>query len=236
MNNVCWAIIPARSGSKGVKDKNIYPLNGKPLISYSIEIALKTKEISRVLVSTDSEQYAKLSRKYGAEIPFLRPEKISGDKSSDYDVIEHLLKWAQENNENLPKFLIHLRPTTPLRKTKVISDAISLISKSENATSLRSIHEMSESAYKTFEVNLGYLRTLKGVDNNLNAANKPRQAFPKTYVGNGYVDIYNVEYVIKNKNLLGENVLAYETKIAPEIDSIDDLKYIEYLLKNESHV
>ena len=88
-----FAIIPARSGSKGVKNKNIRPLNGYPMIAYTIAAAKLSKNIDRVIVSTDSEQYAEIARKYGAETPFLRPAEISGDRSTDIEFMRHAINW-----------------------------------------------------------------------------------------------------------------------------------------------
>ena len=90
------AIIPARSGSKSIKNKNIVNLFGKPLIYYSINVAIKSKYISRVIVSTDSKKIKKIALKYGAEVPFLRPKKYSLDNSKDYEVINHALKWLKK--------------------------------------------------------------------------------------------------------------------------------------------
>ena len=87
------AIIPARSGSKSVKDKNIREINGKPMLAYSIEHGLKSEKINRVIVSTDSEKYAEIAKKYGAEVPFLRPEEYARDTSLDLEVFEHALKF-----------------------------------------------------------------------------------------------------------------------------------------------
>ena len=90
-------VIPARSGSKSIKDKNIIPYKGKPLIYYSIRAALKSKFINRVIVSTDSNKYKKISIKLGAEVPFLRPKKYSTDNSIDYDYILHASKFLIKN-------------------------------------------------------------------------------------------------------------------------------------------
>ena len=87
-----WAIIPARSGSKGVPHKNIKILAGHPLISYSIQAAKKTSCIEKIIVSTDSTDYANIAREYGAEIPFIRPKKISGDKATDIQFFKHLIQ------------------------------------------------------------------------------------------------------------------------------------------------
>ena len=118
------AIIPARSGSKGVPDKNIKLLAAKPLMAYSIMAARLARNIDRVIVSTDSEKYADIAREYGAEVPFLRPNSISTDTSSDYQFIRHALDWLVENEGTQPEYLVHLRPTTPLREVCYIDLAV----------------------------------------------------------------------------------------------------------------
>ena len=109
------AIIPARSGSKSIKDKNLALLGGYPLIAYSIALAKMTAGVDRVIVSTDSLEYAKIAEKYGAEVPFLRPKALSQDTSTDFDFMSHTVNWFDDNSNNTPDFWIHLRPTTPLR-------------------------------------------------------------------------------------------------------------------------
>ena len=94
-------VIGARGGSQGLPGKNTKELLGKPLIAWTIETALETSEIDRVIVSTDSKRYAEISKKFGAEVPFLRPAKLSGNKSSDYDFMLHAVKWFEQNS-NLP--------------------------------------------------------------------------------------------------------------------------------------
>jgi len=117
------ALIPARSGSKGVPNKNTRLLGGHPLIEWSIIAARKAKQIDRVIVSTDSREYAELSIRLGAEAPFLRPTEISGDRATDYDFVAHALNWLEVNGGE-PAHIVHLRPTTPFRNPDVIDDAI----------------------------------------------------------------------------------------------------------------
>ena len=229
------AIIPARSGSKGVTDKNIKLLAGKPLMAYSIMAARLATNIDRVIVSTDSEKYAAIAREYGAEVPFLRPSIISTDTSPDYQFVRHALDWLRDNEGTQPEYLVHLRPTTPLREVRYVESAIETIKENRNATAMRSVHEMSESAYKMFEVEGGYLKRV-GVDSfDLDAANDPRQTFRKTYQANGYVDVIISEHVMKHEKIHGNHVLGYVTPYAPEVDTEDDFSYLEYqvTLNNE---
>lgn len=227
------AVIPARSGSKGMPDKNIKLLAGYPLIAYSIAAAQLAKNIDRVIVSTDSEHYASIARRYRAETPFLRPAEISGDRSGDYEWVKHLLDWMAENEGDVPKYLVHLRPTTPLREPACIEKAIERIRHNNYATALRSVHEMSETAYKTVEIDRDYLKCICSGSFDLDAANRPRQQFPKTYIANGYVDIYKSSYVVENKKILGDKVIAYVTSRICEVDTLEDFDYLEYqVVKN----
>tara|TARA_Y100000590_G_C15730779_1_gene1016941 strand:- start:2957 stop:3673 length:717 start_codon:yes stop_codon:yes gene_type:complete len=221
------AIIPARSGSKSVKNKNIKNLLGKPLLAWSIKSCLKSKKINKVFVSTDSKKYAKIALKNGANGIIIRPNKISKDKSTDYQWVNHAILKLKKLNYD---FIAHIRPTTPLRSTRDLDRAITAFSKS-NYHSLRSIHEMPETAYKSFEKKGNYLKPLKNIKANLDQLNNSRQSFSKTYVANGVIDIYRKNFILKNKKLFGKKVMAYLTKYTPEIDSVDEFKYIEYLAK-----
>lgn len=222
------AIVPARAGSKGVTDKNIRVLAGKPLVAYSIMAARLARNIDRVIVSTDSERYADIAREYGAEVPFLRPRGISSDNSPDYEFIKHALDWLKENEGVQPKYLVHLRPTTPLREVHYIESAVDAIRSQSDATALRSVHEMSESAYKMFEIERSYLKRVGDSSFNLDAANAPRQTFKKTYKANGYVDVIISEYVMKHPKIHGNHVLGYVTPYVAEVDTEDDFRYLEY--------
>ena len=105
------ALIPARGGSKSIPRKNIYPVAGKPLIAHSIRQALESKYISRVIVSTDDEEIADVSRQWGAEVPFMRPAEFSQDQSLDIEVFDHALRWLKKNEAYEPELVVHLRPT-----------------------------------------------------------------------------------------------------------------------------
>lgn len=228
------AIIPARSGSKGVPGKNINPLGGFPLIAYSIAIAKMIPDIDRVIVSTDSEEYANIARQYGAEVPFLRPQSISEDKSSDLDFMLHAMQWFQENEKESFEFWMHLRPTTPLRAPEVVQAAIDLMLKSPEATSLRSGHLAPESPFKWFmKDEKDYFVGLKE-DFTPASVNLPRQSFPPVYVPDGYVDIVRSSCVLSTNSLHGDKMLVFESPVCSEIDTQDDFNYIEYQLKKES--
>jgi len=227
-----FALIGARSGSKGVPDKNIYPLVGHPLLAWSVACARRCGLVDRVLLSTDSEEYAEVGLRYGAEVPFLRPAGLAADHSLDTDFVIHTLDWLAERGEE-PELVVHLRPTTPLRRPEVVDRAVAEFQGLESLTAMRSVHEMSESAYKTFEIVDGLLRGVGSSDGSVEATNAPRQQFPGTYVGNGYVDVLRTSFIRSSGMLHGEYVGAYLTEVAREVDSPEDLHYLNYLAERQ---
>lgn len=229
------AIIPARAGSKKVPKKNIKPLGGYPLIAYTILAAKKSKKINRVIVSTDSREIANIAERYGAEVPFLRPKKFATDQSTDLEFISHFLAWFKKEEGNIPKLLVHLRPTTPLREPLLIDNAIGYINKNKSATSLRSVHEMPESPRKAFEINNQFLTGLFPNDPRQEYYNLPRQAFPPAYHPNGYVDIVKPKFVMDNGTLHGPKILAFITPFTTEIDNSQDFEYLQFIIQTKGH-
>jgi N-acylneuraminate cytidylyltransferase len=225
-----YALVTARSGSKGVPDKNVKFIGNHSLLDWSVKSCLKSQSISQVYLSTDSEEYSKIGKQSGALVPFLRPKELATDTSSDFDVIKHFLREVKEK----PDALIHIRPTTPLRDPSIIDKAVELFfEKKSEITSLRSVHEMSESAYKSFEINgEGFLATIGSIEN-AEKANLPRQSFPKTYVANGYVDVLDPNYILKENKLHGDKILAFQTPVVTEVDSIEDLEYLEWQITKQ---
>jgi len=225
-----FALVTARSGSKGVREKNIKNLGGHALLDWSIKSCLKAQSISQVYLSTDSEDYANIGKECGAVVPFLRPKELASDTANDLDVIKHFLSVIDQK----PEALLHIRPTTPLRDPSILDKAIEVFfSKKNELTSLRSVHEMSESAYKSFEVNdKGFLSTIGSIESG-DKANLPRQTFPKTYVANGYVDVLDPNYILKENKLHGDKILAFQTPVVTEVDSIEDLEYLEWQITKQ---
>ena len=220
-----FALVTARSGSKGIPDKNLKQIGNHSLLEWSIKSALKSSQIIKVFLSTDSAEYAKLGESFGAIVPFLRPAELASDTAVDFDVINHFLTEIKE----LPDAVVHIRPTTPLRKPQIISDAVlNFMELKIEITALRSVHEMSESAYKTFEVSdQGLLKPIASVSDG-EKANLPRQAFPKTYQANGYVDVLNPEFILKEHKLHGDKIFAFKTPVVTEVDSLTDLEYLNW--------
>lgn len=231
--NQVVALIPARGGSKGVPGKNIQPIKGYPLIAYSIAAAILSKCIKRVIVSTDSEEIAQIALQFGAEVPFIRPAEYASDVSGDIEFVEHAIRYLYENEEAIPEYLVHLRPTTPFRRAEVIDEAIETCRKQKDCSSLRSGHKASESPYKWFLRNEeGYFRSLqKDIDNDM--ANTARQKFPDVYIPDGYVDVLRSSYVIENNKLHGSKMLGFESPACIEIDTLEDLDYIRYQIERD---
>ena len=125
------AIIPARGGSKGVPHKNIRPLCGKPLIAWTIEVALACPTLERIIVSTDDLAIAEVARTYGAEVPFIRPAKLAQDDTPDLPVYNHTLMWLAENENYFPELVAWLRPTVPLRAVQDVEAAVALLQRSD---------------------------------------------------------------------------------------------------------
>ena len=227
------AIVPARSGSKGISDKNIKNLAGHPLLAYSVAVA-RLAEIVPVIVSTDSEEYAEIAERYGAKVPFIRPADISKDKSTDYQFMYHAMEWYKSNERTIPEYWLHLRPTTPLRDPKVLKSAVSYIAGHPKATSLRSGHEAPESPFKWFlKDKEGYF---KGLRNDLTPekVNMPRQTFSKMYNPDGYIDIVRSSHVLNSETLHGNKMLVFESPRCTEIDTVTDFEYLEYEIKQLS--
>ena len=225
-----FAIIPARGGSKGIPGKNIAQLLGHPLIAYSIVASLASCSISRTIVSTDSDEIAEIARRYGAEVPFIRPAEYSTDMSTDRDFLMHALDWLAEHENAHPDFIVHLRPTTPLREPEVIDDAVRLIRDTASATSLRSAHLASKTPYKWFEMDAsGYFKGIRPDDPRPEYYNLPRQSFPPVYDPNGYVDVLRVSQLLNSPSVHGGAILGFVTPFCHELDSPEDLLLMNYL-------
>lgn len=225
------AIIPARSGSKSVKDKNIRLLNGKPLIAYSIEHALACKKINRVIVSTDSEKYAEISKSYGAEIPFLRPKELAQDSSLDLEVFEHALNFLKKNENYVPDIIVQLRPTYPIREISDINGAIDMLIANDRADSVRCVCEAKEIPYKMWRVDdKGFLSPI--LTDIEEAYNMPRQQLPKVYYQNASIDVVRYSTIMNSHSMTGKNILGYVMTHNWDIDTEQDVKEVEQYLTN----
>ena len=129
------ALIPARGGSKALPLKNIKNLLGKPLIAWSIEAALNSKVVDRLIVSTDDKEISNVAKLWGAVVPFMRPSELAQDTSSSFSVIEHTLNWLEREQKYVPDYLVLLEPTSPLRDAKDVDKAFDQL-KQSNASSI----------------------------------------------------------------------------------------------------
>ena len=221
------AIIPARSGSKGLKDKNIKLLNGKPLIAYTIEEALKSNIFEDVVVSTDSKEYKRISEEYGAWVPFLRDKILSQDDTSTTDVIENTLYKLESIGRIYDNFMI-LQPTSPLRDKHDIINAFNLFI-DKKANSVVSMCECEHSPIFTKKLNKD--NNLDGFLSNLESCR--RQDFSKYYRLNGAIYLSKVNYFKRYKDFYKEKSYAYimEKFKSVDIDDIFDFNYAEFIIK-----
>lgn len=227
MRNI--AIIPARSGSKGLKDKNIRLLNGKPLLAYTILAALDSGCYETVMVSTDSEEYAKIAREYGAEVPFLRNPETSKDASSPWEVMKEVLLKYKEMGKEFDTFTL-LQPTSPLRNAQDIQNAFAEM-KEKDANAVVSMCELECSMHlvNTLPDDL----SMDGFISN-EQYNKRRQDIRPYYRFNGAIYISKVETFMKHMNIYDDKCYAYimDRKRSYDIDDEFDLKIAEAILSS----
>lgn len=236
-NKKIIALIPARGGSKSIPKKNIIDLRGYPLIAYSIAAAKLSKFISRVIVSTDSEEIAEISKSYGAEVPFMRPKKYATDNARDIGLIKHAIRWFKRNENFHPDYLVFLRPTTPLRNVQVVDNAISEIIKDKKATALRSGHLFKSPAYKLFKKKGNYAEFFGREDfkPGIEYQDFPRQKLPATYKTNGYVDVILPKTIEKTGMLHGRKIRTFITGEVADIDSLRDLDFAKQILRDKEY-
>lgn len=231
------AIIPARGGSKRIPYKNIKLLFGKPLIAYTIEEAKKSQYIDRVIVSTDSEEIKKVSLGLNGEVPFLRPEELSDDNSTDFGAFAHAVNWLKENENYIPDIVVQLRPTSPLRLASHIDRAIELLAENPGSDSVRTVTEPEQSPYKMYKINdEGLLSPLLKIDSDKESFNLPQSSLPKVYKHVGYVDVFWLKTITEKKMMTGDNILPLIIEDATSgINTMKDWEYYEYLIKRRNH-
>ena len=231
----CIALITARGGSKSIPKKNIKNLGGHPLIAYSIAVAKATSMVDRVVVSTDCEEIAEVSKHYGAEVPFLRPAEFSLDDTEDYPVFLHALEWMKENEGQIPEMWVHLRPTSPFRKREHLEKGISLLRSEEDASSVRAVCEPFQIPHKMWSIEGdGFMSPLGHKLGMMDEPyNKPRQHLPKIYWQTGYLDAVKSTTLTKHHSMTGPKVLPLITSPSDiiDIDTLEDWRRAEEAIK-----
>ncbi len=226
------ALVPARSGSVRVKNKNIRQIKGMPLIGIAVKQAMDVKEIDEVYVSTDSELYAQIAQTYGAVKPFLRPEDISGNQSTDYEVFRHFLDWYEKCYHELPDMIVQIRATAPVRDAATIRGAILFMQEHEEFDSLRSVSVPHQTPYKMWMMKddkelVPVIRTIE------QSYDMPTQDLPTCFGQDGIVDIVRPRTLLQYKNMAGKKIAGLlEHPQTWDIDTVQDMIKVGELLKN----
>ena len=224
------ALIPARGCSKGLPRKNIRPLLGKPLIAWTIKQALASKYLDRVVVSTDDKEIAEISKKYGAEVPFIRPKELAEDNAKGIDVVLHAIDWLKKGDRRKQyDLMMLLQPTSPLRATEDIDKAIELLFL-KKAKVIVSVCEVDHHPF--------WANTLPkdGCMKNFirqEIMNKNRQELPIFHRLNGAIYLAYCDYLRQCRNFIGKETFAYimSREMSIDIDNEMDLKLAEILMK-----
>lgn len=227
-NKKFLALIPARAGSKGIKDKNIIDLKGKPLIAYSIDAALKSKYIDRVVVSTDGEDIAAVAKEWGADVPFLRPDYLASDTAKTIDAVLHCIEVLKKAGDSYD-YLVLLQPTQPLRQPFHIDEAI------EKMLELEAESLVSVSKVKEHPVLIRTIGEDGKLQNLLNCSSTVRrQDFPDFYRVNGAIYINKIDGNLNETTSLNDNIIPYEMahEYDVDIDELLDLKIAELMLED----
>lgn len=221
-NNII-AIIPARGGSKGIPKKNIRILHGKPLIAWTIETALSTSCLKRVIVSTDDEEIAEVAKKYEADVPFLRPKEYAQDDTTDMPVYEHTLHWLEENERYIPDIVVWLRPTAPLRISEDIENAVDILIKA-GTDWVRSVCEVNHHPYWMYRLENGRMEPfIEGISIGKYIR---RQLLPPAYKINGVVDVAWRSTILGKKLLYAGNMQAYVMPVERSVDVDTEMDFV----------
>ncbi len=215
-------------------DKNIRPLNGKPLIAYTIEAANRSKCINRIIVSTDSQTIAQVARQYGAEVPFFRPREISTGESTEMQFLRHALTWFAENESYEPDLIVLLYPTSPFRRAESIDRAIEKMLEHPEADSLRSVRLCSEHPYKMWTIRDGWLKPfVETGDSGVHTLSY--HLLPHVYIQNASIYITKPPTIANKSSYIGDVVIPF---VMDESESIDinvplDFQLAEAIMKGQ---
>ena len=228
------ALIPARSGSKRIKDKNIKRLNGHPLIAYTISAAKQSGVFNEVIVSTDSTHYAEIAKHYGANVN-KRPLKYSGDKSSDIEWVTYTLNKLEEKKQKFDLFSI-LRPTSPFRMPVTIKRALKQFQESNIIDSIRAVEVCSQHPAKMWTINNGFIEpVLVGKNNGVPWHSCQFSTLPMIYVQNASLEISKVSNIIDGNSISGDKIMPFITEGYEGFDLNQpyDWEYATYLINQQ---
>lgn len=222
-------IVPARGGSKSIPRKNLRPFGGHPLIAWTIAAARQALTIERVIVSTDDAEIAEVARRYGAEVPFLRPPEFALDDTPDLPVFTHALGWLATHLTRV-ELVVHLRPTSPLRADGLIDEGVARLRGNARADCVRAVTETTMTPYKMWRPAEGLLRPLLD-DAGPEAFNAPRQALPKVLWQTGQVDVIRAA-TIERGSMTGNSIapLEVDPATAIDLDTETDWLFAEWML------
>tara|TARA_B100001964_G_scaffold209982_1_gene243920 strand:+ start:200 stop:895 length:696 start_codon:yes stop_codon:yes gene_type:complete len=218
------SVIPARGGSKSIPKKNIQILNGYPLIKYSIDYSLKSKLVTKTIVSTDDKKIADISIKYGAIVPFMRPKEFAKDHVQDLPVFIHALEITESFFSMKFDLIILLRPTSPLRPPDLIEKGIKLLKENPEGTSVRAVKRSEEHPYRQWFKDGEFIRGYFDQFNYSETYNLPRQKLNESFFQTGDIEIIRRE-TLKSGSICGKKVIPIFIKKdqAHDIDNIEDL-------------
>jgi len=233
VNNKILALIPARQGSERIKNKNIIKIYNHPLIAYTINVAKESGLFDKIVVSTDSPKYSKISKKYGAEVPFLRPSNISTSISPDYQWVNYTIKKLEKMGFFFSHFFI-LRPTSPFRKVSTILNAWKKFKKNKTVESLRAVEICKQHPGKMWLKSKGFIKPFfPGKKNNQPYHNLQFKSLPKILVQNASLEISKVKVLNLYKSITGKRIIPFYTKDQEgfDINNRYDLNYAHFLVK-----
>lgn len=229
------AIIPARGGSKGIHKKNLVSLCGKPLIKYTIDAAKGSRIVSRIILSSDDERIIDYCVQRGVDAPFKRPEKLARDDTPMIDVVKHTLGFLKEKEAYKPQYIILLQPTSPLRTSRHIDEALERLIKAD-VDSMVSVVEIPHqfNPYSAMRLEGGYLKPFLSFDERRNI----RHLKPKLYARNGpAISAFTYDCIFNKNSMFGERIIPYFMKEEESIDIDDacDLMMAEAIIKRFKH-
>lgn len=227
------AVITARGGSKSIPGKNAIEFLGRPLITWSVEAALKSQRISRIITTTDDETIARIAAEAGSEIPFMRPVEYAQDDTPDLPVFVHALQWLLDSEQYRPDIVVHLRPTTPLRPEGLIDEGIDRLAADPKADSIRAVCKPMNNPFKMWRLkNDGAMTPLfdSGI---LEPYNRPRQELPEAYWQTGTFDAFRPECLLEKGSMTGDRILPLiiDSNLAVDIDDDLSLRHAEQVCR-----